>query len=107
MPRSTSPMPDQESSQNRRAQRARSYDSLGSPANPRAARSSRPRWSSTRYSITWSARPRTDCGIVSPMALAVLRLITSSNFVGCLLDWQVGGLGALENLVYVNSGAPE
>ncbi len=35
------------------------------------------------YSITWSARHRTDCGIVSPIALAVLRLITSSNLVGC------------------------
>ena len=35
------------------------------------------------YSITWSARSSTDCGIVSPSALAVLRLMTSSNFVGC------------------------
>jgi hypothetical protein len=35
------------------------------------------------YSITWSARASTDCGIVSPSAFAVFRLITSSNFVGC------------------------
>src|SRR5215831_10420545 len=38
----------------------------------------RPRWSSTVYSITWSARKRSVCGIVRPSALAVLRLITSS-----------------------------
>src|SRR2546426_12783810 len=30
-----------------------------------------------------SARIRSACGIVRPRALAVLRLITSSNFVGC------------------------
>ena len=33
------------------AQRARSYDSMGSPAKPSAATRSWPRWSSTRYSI--------------------------------------------------------
>jgi len=38
------------------------------------------------YWITSSARPSTDCGIVSPSALAVFRLITSSNFVG----WMTG-----------------
>ena len=37
----------------------------------------------TRYSITWSARPSTEGGMVRPNAFAVLRLITSSNFVGC------------------------
>ena len=35
------------------------------------------------YSITWSARASTYGGIVRPSALAVLRLITSSNCVGC------------------------
>src|SRR5215471_16736063 len=35
------------------------------------------------YSMTSSARARTDGGIVSPSALAVLRLTTSSNRVGC------------------------
>ena len=35
------------------------------------------------FSTTWSARTSTDCGIVSPSAFAVLRLITSSNLVGC------------------------
>ena len=33
--------------------------------------------------ITRAARPRMDCGIVRPSALAVFRLITSSNLVGC------------------------
>ena len=41
-----------ESSQDRSAQRARSYDGRGSPAKPSAARRSWPRWSSTGYSIT-------------------------------------------------------
>src|SRR6058998_2765920 len=36
-----------------------------------------------RYSMSWSARPSTDGGIVSPSAFAVLRLITNSNLVGC------------------------
>src|SRR4029453_1185554 len=35
------------------------------------------------YSITWSARWRSDGGIVRPRALAVLRLMISSNLVGC------------------------
>jgi len=34
------------------------------------------------YWITWSARSSSDCGIVRPSALAVLRLMTSSNLVG-------------------------
>ena len=35
------------------------------------------------YSITSSARRRKDSGIFSPIALAVVRLMTSSNLVGC------------------------
>ena len=35
------------------------------------------------YWITSSARASTDGGIVRPRALAVFRLMTSSNFVGC------------------------
>jgi hypothetical protein len=35
------------------------------------------------YSITLSARANRASGTVTPIALAVLRLITSSNFVGC------------------------
>ncbi len=34
------------------------------------------------YSMTWSARPSSDGGTVRPRALAVFRLMTSSNFVG-------------------------
>src|SRR5437870_3204196 len=40
-------------------------------------------WVEHVYSMTWSARRRSGCGIVSPKALAVFRLITNSNFVGC------------------------
>src|SRR4029434_9656035 len=52
-------------------------------AHQRAARS-------TRYWITWSARCSSDCGIVRPSALAVLRLMRSSNFVGCSTDRSLG-----------------
>ena len=38
---------------------------------------------SSHYWITSSARPSSDWGIVRPRAFAVLRLMTSSNFVGC------------------------
>ena len=38
---------------------------------------------SPRHSITSSARASTLAGISMPSALAVLRLITSSNLVGC------------------------
>ncbi len=41
------------------------------------------RWSSTGYSITRSACSRIVFGIVSPSALSVFRLTTSSNLVGC------------------------
>ena len=46
--------------------------------------------SPVHYSITWSARPSTDGGIVSPNALAVLRLITNSNLVGCSTGRSAG-----------------
>jgi hypothetical protein len=35
------------------------------------------------HSITSSARRRKDSGIVSPIALAVVRLMMRSNFLGC------------------------
>src|SRR6266851_1043582 len=41
-------------------------------------------------SITWSARCRSDGGIVRPRALAVLRLMTSSNLVGCSIGRSEG-----------------
>src|SRR5262245_42852509 len=40
-------------------------------------------WPARRHSITRSARTRIDRGIVRPRALAVLRLITSSNVLAC------------------------
>src|SRR5206468_2523715 len=40
--------------------------------------------------ITSSARPSTDGGIVRPSAFAVLRLMTSSNFVGCSTGRSAG-----------------
>jgi hypothetical protein len=42
------------------------------------------------YSITSSARNRIDCGMVTPSAFAVFRLITSSNFVGCRTGMSAG-----------------
>src|SRR5262249_27282609 len=43
-------------------------------------------------SIPSSARASTDGGIARPSALAVLRLITKSNFVGCSTGRSEGGL---------------
>jgi hypothetical protein len=42
------------------------------------------------HSITSSARSRNDSGIVSPMVLAVLRLITSSNLLDCTTGKSAG-----------------
>jgi hypothetical protein len=59
-----------------------------SSASPRAAGA---RWSAARrYSITWSARANTDCGMLSPSALAVFRLMTNSNVVGCSIGRSRG-----------------
>src|SRR5262249_5012944 len=43
-----------------------------------------------RYSITSSARASTDGGMVWPIALAVFRLMTSSNLVGCSTGKSAG-----------------
>src|SRR5262245_13365874 len=43
-----------------------------------------------RYSITWSALARSVGGTVRPSALAVLRLITNSNLVGCRTGRSAG-----------------
>jgi hypothetical protein len=43
-----------------------------------------------RYAITSSALTMSVCGIVSPSALAVLRLRTSLNFVGCSTGRSAG-----------------
>ncbi len=45
---------------------------------------------SSSYWRTSSARPSTDCGIVSPIALAVWRLTTRSNVVGCWMGKSAG-----------------
>jgi hypothetical protein len=42
------------------------------------------------YSMTSSARNRRASGIVRPIALAVLRLMTSSNLVGCSTGISAG-----------------
>ena len=42
------------------------------------------------HSITLSARARTLSGMITPSALAVLRLISSSNFVGCSTGMSAG-----------------
>src|SRR2546421_5966822 len=42
------------------------------------------------HRITSSARSSSDCGIVRPSALAVFRLITSSNLVGCSTGRSAG-----------------
>jgi len=41
--------------------------------------------------------------MVRPSVFAVLRLITSSNFVGCSTG-KVGGLGTLQDFVHVEGG---
>ena len=43
-----------------------------------------------RYSIASSARARNEGGTVRPSAFAVLRLITSSNLVGCSTGRSAG-----------------
>jgi hypothetical protein len=58
-----------------------------------AARRPREPSSHVRRSIYWmssSARARTAGGIVSPSILAVLRLITSSNLLGCSMGRSAG-----------------
>ena len=48
------------------------------------------------YWITWFARTRTEWGIVSPRALAVFSLMTSSKRVGCSTEGTgVSHLGQL------------
>src|SRR5262249_2124112 len=42
------------------------------------------------HSITWSARCRTDSGMVTPSAFAVLALMIKANFVGCSMGRLLG-----------------
>ena len=55
---------------------------------PQKVTSAPQRWE--RYSITSSARASSMGGMVMPSALAVLRFITSSNFVGCSMGRSAG-----------------
>src|SRR4029453_2444659 len=58
------------------------------------------------YSIPWSARASSDGGIVRPRALAVLRLRTNSNFVGCSIG-RFAGLAPFRILsTYVAASPP-
>jgi hypothetical protein len=59
--------------------------SIASSAMARCRRTAEQRdeFAAPDHSITSSARARSDSGMVSPSALAVVRLITSSNLVGC------------------------
>ena len=57
------------------------------------------------HSITSSARASSIGGTSRPSALAVLRLITSSN-LRRLLNRQVGGLFALEDAIDVDAALP-
>src|SRR5438045_355992 len=51
----------------------------------------RPKSANRRHhSITWSARSRNELAIVSPIVFAVLRLMTSSNLVGCSTGKSAG-----------------
>src|SRR3954469_13585509 len=56
---------------------------LGLPHRPEAA-------IRLSHSITSSARVSIDCGTVRPSALAVLRLMTSSNFDACWTGRSAG-----------------
>jgi hypothetical protein len=51
---------------------------------------SKQRRSTKGYSITSSARASSDGGTVRPSTLAVLRLTTISNFVGCRMGRSAG-----------------
>ena len=44
------------------------------------------------YSITTSARERNEGEIESPMSFAVLRLMASSNLVGCCTGRSIGSM---------------
>src|SRR6266542_5179287 len=55
--------------------------------------------------MTSSARPKTDCGIVRPSALAAFGLTTRSNFVGCSMGSSPGL--APSRILHVHGRAPK
>ena len=81
----------------------READIAGGPV--RANRRLMRRSDLTAYSITSSARARNDAGIFCPIALAVVRLTTSSNLVGCSTGISPG-LTPAQNFVDQLGGAP-
>src|SRR5262245_5478319 len=58
------------------------------------------------HSNTWSARWSSAGGTVRPSALAVLRLITSSNLVACSTG-RSAGRASLRTFVHVDGEAAE
>src|SRR5262250_1107709 len=98
-------MPDQESSQVRSAQRARSYEGIEHPVNPTAARRSWPRWSGTRLldHVVCLEEKRLRNGEAEGFRSLE---VDDQLELRRLLDRQVAGLRALENLVHVDGGAP-
>jgi hypothetical protein len=73
------------------AAQKRTFNHFGLVPQPDVSKRSK----ATPYSITASARLSSVIGNVRPSVFAVLRLITSSIFVGC---WTGSSPGALENL---------
>jgi len=69
-------------------------DPMGAPGRPRVSGERPPRDNGRKRShwMISSARTRTDWGIVTPSALAVLRLTTSSNFVGSSTGRSAGSV---------------
>src|SRR6266446_5212460 len=66
----------------------RSTDQVDGSSGEGRERSEQP--GTIHHWITSSARCSSGCGIVRPSTLAVLRLITSSNFVGCSMGRSAG-----------------
>src|SRR5262249_37373388 len=100
------PVPNQESSQTRKSQRTRSYDGLGSPAQPGAARRSWPRWSSTSLfdEVICPPEHRRRNG----QAKRFRGLEVDDELESCgLLDGQVGRPCALQDLVHVMRRPPK
>ena len=89
IPTATCPIPDQASSQVRSAQNAVA-GGHGARSESDCCPEELAGLVEHSYWITWSARSSTECGIVRPRALAVLRLITSSNFVACSMGRSEG-----------------
>src|SRR5215470_18523855 len=91
MARSITPMPDQESSHawTDRLQdwRKGPFEPSGRKGDEHQARAMRV---TAHYSITSSACASTERGIVSPIALAALRLALSTYFVGCSMGRSPG-----------------